>query len=120
MIVVQIGIKLGPFMPEAQIPKTVETFKEECVAMMEPDEPADEDEDAEDLCNCKFTLAYGKIFYIMNMCSSAGARSARVSSYVPPSASCCWTTAMQRIREALLTEHLVAVFADGYHWRVCR
>jgi hypothetical protein len=27
--------------------------------MMEPDEPTDEDEDAEDLCNCKFTLAYG-------------------------------------------------------------
>jgi elongation factor 3 len=34
--------------------------------MMEPDEAEDEDADAEDLCNCKFTLAYGTKILLHN------------------------------------------------------
>lgn len=37
-----------------------EVLKTKCEAMMVPEEPDDDDEDAEELCNCQFTLAYGE------------------------------------------------------------
>lgn len=37
-----------------------DTIKNKCADMMIADEVADDDEDAEELCNCQFTLAYGK------------------------------------------------------------
>lgn len=36
------------------------TLKAKCADMMVVEEAADDDEDAEELCNCQFTLAYGK------------------------------------------------------------
>jgi hypothetical protein len=56
----QVSIILTNFMPAADAEAASNKLREQCVEMMEPDEPMDEDEDAEDLCNCKFTLAYGE------------------------------------------------------------
>lgn len=36
------------------------TLKSKCADMMVAEEAVDDDEDAEELCNCQFTLAYGK------------------------------------------------------------
>lgn len=36
------------------------TLKSKCAEMMVAEEVGDDDEDAEELCNCQFTLAYGK------------------------------------------------------------
>jgi hypothetical protein len=55
----QVSIVLTNFLPAADAEAATNKLREQCVEMMEPDEPTDEDEDAEDLCNCKFTLAYG-------------------------------------------------------------
>lgn len=35
-------------------------LKTKCADMMVAEEAVDDDEDAEELCNCQFTLAYGK------------------------------------------------------------
>lgn len=36
------------------------TLKAKCAEMMVAEEAHDDDEDAEELCNCQFTLAYGE------------------------------------------------------------
>lgn len=38
------------------------SLKSKCGEMMVVEEAADDDEDAEELCNCQFTLAYGELF----------------------------------------------------------
>ena len=37
------------------------SLKAKCAEMMVAEEADDDDEDAEELCNCQFTLAYGEI-----------------------------------------------------------
>lgn len=37
-----------------------DSLKSKCDEMMVPEEVGDDDEDAEELCNCQFTLAYGE------------------------------------------------------------
>lgn len=37
-----------------------DNLKSKCAEMMVAEEAGDDDEDAEELCNCQFTLAYGK------------------------------------------------------------
>lgn len=37
-----------------------ESLKSKCAEMMVAEEVGDDDEDAEELCNCQFTLAYGE------------------------------------------------------------
>lgn len=37
------------------------TLKSKCEEMMVAEEADDDDEDAEELCNCQFTLAYGEM-----------------------------------------------------------
>ena len=55
-------------MPADQASEATQKLRKECVAMMEPDEAEDEDADAEDLCNCKFTLAYGESPCTLPLC----------------------------------------------------
>lgn len=38
-----------------------ESLRKKCADMMVADEVEDDDEDAEELCNCQFTLAYGEM-----------------------------------------------------------
>lgn len=48
-----------------------ESLKSKCAEMMVAEEVRDDDEDAEELCNCQFTLAYGEgVFNIVNVSSN--------------------------------------------------
>ena len=46
-------------MAQAKLAAPLKAILEQCVIDMTPDEVEEEAEDAEELCNCKFTLAYG-------------------------------------------------------------
>lgn len=41
---------------------TFNKLKAKCAEMMVVEEVDDDEDDAEELCNCQFTLAYGKVF----------------------------------------------------------
>merc|ERR1712232_1483069 len=55
-----------PFVDAAKAESGVEAVRVEAEKMMEVPEEEDEDEDAEELCNCQFTLAYGTKILLHN------------------------------------------------------
>jgi len=55
-----------PFVGEAKALGAVEVVRVEAEKMMEVPEEDDEDDDAEELCNCQFTLAYGTKILLHN------------------------------------------------------
>jgi len=57
---------LSSFRKTDQVETTIKAVLDQCVIDLAPEEEAEEEEDAEELCNCKFTLAYGAKILLHN------------------------------------------------------
>ena len=57
---------MEPYYGKADSEKNIEVVREEAEKMLEIPEDDDEDDDAEELCNCSFTLAYGTKILLHN------------------------------------------------------
>jgi elongation factor 3 len=57
---------LAPFRDGAAIDACLKAVNAQCVIDLAPEEEVEEEEDAEELCNCKFTLAYGSKILLHN------------------------------------------------------
>jgi elongation factor 3 len=61
-----VSVYFTDFLGEAKAAEVTETVRENAEKMMEVPEEEDEDDDAEELCNCQFTLAYGTKILLHN------------------------------------------------------
>merc|ERR1712106_696251 len=61
-----VAVLFEPFMDATKTEEAIEKVRGEAEKMMEIPEEEDEDDDAEELCNCQFTLAYGTKILLHN------------------------------------------------------
>jgi len=57
---------LTSFKSEAEVKKCLQAVLDQCIIDLAPEADVEEEEDAEELCNCKFTLAYGAKILLHN------------------------------------------------------
>jgi len=61
-----VAPKFGGYFDVAKVEEAVENVREEAEKMLEVTELEDDEDDAEELCNCQFTLAYGTKILLHN------------------------------------------------------
>jgi len=61
-----VGPYLGMFIPRESADAKLGTVLEECLNLLGVKDEEEEDDDAEELCNCRFTLAYGSKVLLHN------------------------------------------------------
>merc|ERR1712106_808425 len=61
-----VAVLFEPFMDATKTEEAIEKVRGEAEKMMEIPEEEDEDDDAEELCSCQFTLAYGTKILLHN------------------------------------------------------
>merc|ERR1712038_2038461 len=62
----QVASVFTPYFDKAKADEAIEKVRVEAEKMLEIPDEDDDDDDAEELCNCKFTLAYGTKILLHN------------------------------------------------------